>query len=95
MPVKFGIHIKKHIYDLEMIQNRATRFIFNIKGRETSISETKKPHNISTLESRRKNSRARTLLRIIEHDNLHPSLSDVLTIDMYSNGPLCLPVIRP
>ena len=44
-------YIKKHTYDIEHVQNRAVRFIFNVKlkGRDTSISEIQEANNISTL----------------------------------------------
>ena len=36
-------HAKKQIYNLEMVQNRAIRFIANIKGRNISITEARPP----------------------------------------------------
>ena len=78
-------YVKKLIHDLELIQNKAVRFIYNIKGRDTSISEAKKTNAISTLASRRRNFRIVTLLNILENEDLHPSLSDVLT-DMLSKS---------
>jgi hypothetical protein len=64
---------------LEVFQNKAVRFIYSIKGRDTSMTNVKKTNNISTLEKRRKDSRMSLLLNILEHENLHPSLSTLLT----------------
>jgi len=72
-------YIKKHTHDLEMVQNRAVRFILNIKGRDTSITEAKDSIKLKTLATRRKENRLKTLLNILDNEVLHPSLSNVLT----------------
>ena len=81
-------YVKKLTYDLEIIQNKAIRFIFSVKGRDTSISTIKESNNISTLQDRRKSHRICMLLNILENENLHPSLSDVLT-EMLSKSHMC------
>ena len=62
------------IYDLEMVQNRAIRFICSLKGRDASITNTRKELNLQTLEQRRTNSRIKLLLKMLEDS--HPILGD-------------------
>lgn len=77
---------KTTIQSLEVLQNKAVRFIFRIKGRDTSMTEIKNHNHINTLQQRRKNKRLITLLHILEFDYLFPTLK--CTIDrMLSNKP--------
>jgi len=68
-------YVGEQIYKLEMLQNKAVRFIFNIKGRDESITLVKEKHHIQSLSKRRKDSRILTLISILSHEELHPSLS--------------------
>ena len=46
-------HLKKHIDSLEMIQSKAVRFIFNIRGR-CGVTDAKDKLGLQTLENRRR-----------------------------------------
>ena len=70
---------------LELLQNKAIRFIFKIKGRDISISKLKKDHHIQTLQKRRQDLRLSTYLKILEYDFLFPSLK--CTINSMSANP--------
>jgi hypothetical protein len=48
---------KTLITQLETFQNRVTRFIFNIKGRDVSMTNIKKENHIQLLEHRRRDAR--------------------------------------
>lgn len=68
-------YLKKDVESLEMVQKRAVRFISGLKG-VVSISDETQKIGLDTLESRRKNSRMLTLLKILENEALHPILVD-------------------
>jgi hypothetical protein len=70
---------KQQIHSLEVLQNKALRFIYNIRGRDVSITEIRQQHHIVTLEQRRRDKRISTLISIIENEDLHPSLSNTLS----------------
>jgi hypothetical protein len=78
-------YTNKHIHDLEMVQNKAVRFVYNVKGRDTSITDIKNQNHITALNVRRRDKRIEMMLNIIENEHLHPSLSTVLT-DMLSKS---------
>ena len=69
---------KEQVTKLEVLQNKALRFIFNVKGRDVSMSELRQSQGIDSLEKRRKDARFRLLHSIIENDTLHPSLMATL-----------------
>ena len=69
-------HLKKHIYNIEMVQNRAIRFIASIKGRDTSITEVRNTLGLETLECRRKEARLRLIHKMMSND--HPVLMNFL-----------------
>jgi len=70
---------KDKIQKLEVFQNKAVRFIYNIKGREESMTDVKRMNNIKTLEWRRQKSRFSTIHSILRNEALHPSLCSLLT----------------
>jgi hypothetical protein len=73
---------------LEVFQNKAVRFIYNIRGRETSMTEIKCKQNICTLAKRRKEIRQNTFMTILEYDHLHPTLSSTLNSMLTANSTL-------
>lgn len=66
------------INKLEVLQNKAIRFIFNIKGRDESMTEIRADNDIDSLECRRAESRVKTLLSIFSNESLHPTLFNTL-----------------
>ena len=64
----------KDINSIEAIQDSATRFIANIKGRN-HLEETKKRLGLAPLANRRKNHRVNLLLKILGSEDNHPALS--------------------
>jgi hypothetical protein len=73
------------INKLELFQNKALRFVFNVKGRDTSMTEVKNKNHIQTLSKRRRDARFSTFIKILEHTDMHPSLNATLT-SMESNS---------
>ena len=71
-------HTASLIHDLEVVQNKAIRFIYNIKGRDTSITSVRSANSISTLQRRRHDTRIQTFINILEHECLHPTLLNVI-----------------
>ena len=65
----------KHITQLEMVQNRAIRFICNLRG-VCSASEARDSVALESLENRRKINRKSILLNIIAGDGCHQVLRD-------------------
>jgi hypothetical protein len=63
---------------IEILQNKAIRFIYGLKGRGVSISAILEGNNIQTMEARRKEQRRSLLSKILTNSSLHPSLADVL-----------------
>ena len=70
--------LKKDIHKIEMLQNKAIRFILNLRG-ICSISEAKADLKIDSLESRRYASRTRSLANIMSHPEYHGALFDDLS----------------
>ena len=66
-------HTKKLIDQLEMVQRRAVRFIYNIKG-VASITSYREKLCLDTLEDRRRNARISLLHHLLE-SGLHSSLA--------------------
>jgi len=66
---------KQTIYDIELIQNNAIRFIVNLKGRTDSVPETRNQLDIKSLEDRRKNHQLCLLTRILQEECQHQVLS--------------------
>ena len=76
-------------HDIEMIQNKAVRFISNIKGRG-SLSEAREQLHLDTLVNRRKKIRHHRLLRLLSNEEHHRLLVndyDKLFSDCLDNTP--------
>ena len=73
-------------HKLEVIQNKALRFIFNIKGREASMTELRKEKQIHSLAKRRQQSRIDLFLTILRLEHLFPTISDTLTLMSSNSG---------
>ena len=75
-------HHKQLAHRLEIFQNKAIRFIFNLKGREVSISKIRLENQIATLEKRRQSSRRIALFHnnLLSSGALHPSLCELLNL---------------
>ena len=69
---------KQDIHEIEMVQNRAIRFICNLKGRDDSITEARNKINLQTLETRRRKARLKLLLSMMD-DEAHPVLHEFFT----------------
>jgi hypothetical protein len=69
-------HNKNTVHELEMVQNKAIRFIANLKGRYDSITDAREKVGLEPLETRRKNARLRMLINMLENKN--PVLGDFL-----------------
>ena len=80
-------HARSLITDLESLQNRTIRFIYNIKGRDTFISQVRSDKLISTLQHRRRDHRIQLFLSILEYEDFHPSLLNVINT-MLPNAPI-------
>ena len=65
---------KRCVDSLEKIQSKAVRFIRNLKGRE-SVTEAKTLLGLVPLADRRKNHRVSLLMRILQDDQHHGTLS--------------------
>ena len=68
----FGMCIT--IYDIEMVQNQAIRFIMNIKGLKDSITVAREQLELETLQDRRKRLKMTLLLiimRILSKEECH------------------------
>ena len=70
---------KQLVKEIELVQNRAIRFICCLKGREASISDAREQLNISSLEDRRKSLRITLLLKILSKEECHQALSSSYT----------------
>ena len=70
----WDLSLKKTINDIEMVQNRAVRFISRLKGRD-SVSEARCELGLQTLQERRKNHRLTLLTRILQAEDTHSALS--------------------
>ena len=70
---------RNHVYMIEMVQNKAIRFILNLKGR-CSISEARENLGLPTLESRRMHQRIKMLHYIIEQSDQLSSFSELKSI---------------
>jgi len=69
----------KHlITKLEVTQNRAIRFINNLKGRELSITAAKFDLGLETLRKRRQSQRISLFCHITANDDLFPTLNNTL-----------------
>ena len=62
-------HTKQIIHKVEMIQNKAIRFIKNLKGREDSVSAARDDLYLFSLEKRRRNHCLSLLLRILQDED--------------------------
>ena len=58
-------HLAKDMYALEMVQNRAVRFISSLKG-VVSVSGEREQLSLQTPEERRTNSRLNTLMKVLD-----------------------------
>ena len=58
---------------LEMVQNQATRFISNLKGRE-GVTDAKEKLGLKPLQERRQSQRLSLLMRILSKEESHPAL---------------------
>ena len=74
---------RQTVHNLEMVQNRATRFVANLKGRD-SVSNACGKLGLQSLESRRRNQRIALLMKILSHESKHNVLAsayDEITTD--------------
>jgi hypothetical protein len=67
-------HLAKHRYQIECVQNKAVRFILDIRG-FSGVTEGKQSLGLVVLEERRRNSRVRLLMKILADDR-HSVLID-------------------
>jgi hypothetical protein len=84
------------IHKLELFQNKVLRFIFNVKGRDTSISELRRANKIELLQKRRQDVRFGTFLKILEYDNYFPTIKctiDQMSANTVTRGSSLLPLI--
>ena len=51
--------IKSKVHDIELIQNKAIRFIANLRGRDDSVIVTRERLKLESLEKKRKNHRGK------------------------------------
>ena len=72
-------HTATHSDMLERIQNKAVRFIKNIKGREVSVSEGKFMCGLKSLKHRRQQQRLSLYINIVSNKDTFPSIHDTLT----------------
>lgn len=63
---------------LESIQNRAIRFVKNLKGREVSVTSNKIEAGLTTLQKRRQNQRISLFCRVTTDNNLSPTFKDTI-----------------
>ena len=63
---------KKSINDIELLQNKAIRFVKNIKGR-SSVSEARS--KLQSLQDHRKSHRLSPLMRVLSDDTKHQALA--------------------
>lgn len=68
-------HLSKHTDKIERVQNKATRFILNLKG-ICGITESKEKVSLLPLEQRRKNARIKLLHMILSNDDKFRDLID-------------------
>ena len=68
-------HAKQTIHIIKLIQNKAIRFIKNIKGRDESVFTARDDLDLISLEKRRRNHRLSLLIRILEDEDRHKTLS--------------------
>ena len=66
--------VKSKVHDIELIQNKAIRFIANLRGRDDSVSVTRKRLKLEGLEERRKNHRLCLLTGILQAEEQHNTL---------------------
>jgi hypothetical protein len=64
---------RKDIERLEMVQNRAVRFVCDLRG-ICSVSEARAEIELESLEERRRNQRKKFLLNLLAGENCHPAL---------------------
>jgi hypothetical protein len=62
--------------DLEMVQNRAIRFILELKGRDVSITSSREHLDMKTLKKRRQEHRHSLFIKILQNDQSFPSLTE-------------------
>ena len=63
---------KKSINDIELLQNKAIRFVKNIKGR-SSVSDARS--QLQSLQDRRKSHRLSLLMRVLSDDTKHQAFA--------------------
>ena len=81
-------HTKKHVDQLETVQDQAIRFIAKIEGRK-GLDDARKRHGLQPLANRRKTRRINLLMRILPDEEAHPVLSstcDELTRSQINSG---------
>jgi len=66
------------ITKLDVTQNRAVRFIKNLKGREVSVTDAKFDLGLETLRKRRQSQRISLLRSITANEDLFPTLTKTL-----------------
>lgn len=65
---------KLNSYNIDMVQNRAVRFIKNLKGRE-SVTDARLKLGLPSLQDRRKTHRLSLLMRILSDEERHDVLA--------------------
>ena len=75
----WDLSLKKTINDIEMVQNRAVRFISRLKGRD-SVSKARCELGLQTLQERRKNHRLTLLTGILQAEDTHSLLMTIVTM---------------
>ena len=74
MLVKFGVYLINHIYQMEMIQRRAVRFISNLKGRGGGVTSEQEALVLHLLQDGR-DAKVRLLHKILS-DDVHSFLKE-------------------
>ena len=77
-------HIQRDVYNIEMVQHRAVRFISGLKGQTDSVTEEMNKLGLKPLANRRKSQRVSLLMRILTNEECHTALST--TYDEIING---------
>ena len=65
-------------HKLEAVQNKAIRFIKNLKGREESVSGARSTLGLNTLKKARQARRINLFHKVFEHEELFPNLTNTL-----------------
>ena len=86
--VVWGPSVKSKVHDEELTQNKAIRFITNLRGRDDNVSVTRKRLKLESLEERRKNQRLCLLTRTLQAEvknSITALLKDYEEAEQYSD----------